>query len=252
MEALSGLQLAACILAALVGGWATALVGTGGLITIPVYLLVGVPPFMALGTNKAALWTGLLFSSVQYARSAMVRWDFLKRALVPGIALPGLATWATLNMDGGDWAWAVALVVLLATLASYPGRSLKERYLRLPTWARSPLFVLIWIYDGFAGPLAGAMYFLGLNKTGSPTDYQESRLDLGTSRWLQFLSVTGSTGFLIARGQVLWDLWLYLAVASVAGHQLGAVMGSKLNLAAIRWILFGFCLASSLSLLVKL
>ena len=44
----------------------------GGIITIPVFLAVGLDPHMALGTNKLQASFGSLTTSVHYARSGLV------------------------------------------------------------------------------------------------------------------------------------------------------------------------------------
>ena len=65
MAEISGLEITLftavlLFLAAFVAGYIDTLVGGGGLITIPALLAVGVPPLMALGTNKlqARWWFG--------------------------------------------------------------------------------------------------------------------------------------------------------------------------------------------------
>lgn len=40
------------------GSFVDAIAGGGGLITLPAYLIAGVPPHMAIGTNKLSSWRG--------------------------------------------------------------------------------------------------------------------------------------------------------------------------------------------------
>ncbi len=47
-----------CTGAALLGGFIDAIAGGGGLITMPALLLTGVPPHLALGTNKISACAG--------------------------------------------------------------------------------------------------------------------------------------------------------------------------------------------------
>ena len=55
--------LAACVFFA---GIVDALAGGGGLITLPAYLAVGLPPALALGTNKLSSCIGTIVSTARY------------------------------------------------------------------------------------------------------------------------------------------------------------------------------------------
>ena len=73
----SGLTLAALILAAFVAGWVDAVVGGGGLIQLPA-LLIGLPsstpPAVILGTNKISSFCGTATSSLTYALRIPLDW----------------------------------------------------------------------------------------------------------------------------------------------------------------------------------
>ena len=51
------------------GSFVDAIAGGGGLITLPAYLIAGVPPHMAIGTNKLSSCVGMAVSAVR-ARAA--------------------------------------------------------------------------------------------------------------------------------------------------------------------------------------
>ena len=63
-----------CTGAALVGGFIDAIAGGGGLITMPALLLTGVPPHLALGTNKVSSCVGTSVALGNFARSHLVLW----------------------------------------------------------------------------------------------------------------------------------------------------------------------------------
>ena len=53
-------------------------VGGGGLISLPAIMLTGLPPVVALGTNKAAAFLGALTSVISFMRSGKVDFKIIK------------------------------------------------------------------------------------------------------------------------------------------------------------------------------
>ncbi|MBS6400547.1 MAG: sulfite exporter TauE/SafE family protein [Atopobiaceae bacterium] len=64
------------------GSFVDAIGGGGGLITLPAYLLVGLPAHLAIGTNKLSSMVGTSFSAARYIRNGFVDW----RLAVPCVA----------------------------------------------------------------------------------------------------------------------------------------------------------------------
>ena len=71
------------------GGFVDSVAGGGGLITLPAYLMAGIPPHFAMGTNKVVNGFGTALASFKYFRGGKIR---LRPALIAGIgALAGAA-----------------------------------------------------------------------------------------------------------------------------------------------------------------
>src|SRR5688500_13631455 len=66
------LELAMLVGAAFVAGTIDAIAGGGGLITLPTFLALGVPPHVALATNKAQSVFGAFSALFRYARSGLI------------------------------------------------------------------------------------------------------------------------------------------------------------------------------------
>ena len=62
------------------GGLVASIAGGGGLSTPPGYLLAGVPPHMAIGTNKLSSAMGMAISTVRLYRGGFID---LKMSVVP-------------------------------------------------------------------------------------------------------------------------------------------------------------------------
>ena len=63
-----------CTCAAFVAGFIDSIAGGGGLITIPALLLSGLPPQLALGTNKVGCCLGTGVAMLNFARSNLILW----------------------------------------------------------------------------------------------------------------------------------------------------------------------------------
>ena len=85
--------LLVCPLACL-AGFVDAVAGGGGLISLPAYLMAGLPAHVAIGTNKLSSAMGTALSVGKLARRGYVPW---KRALVLAVgSLAGSAAGASL------------------------------------------------------------------------------------------------------------------------------------------------------------
>ncbi len=58
--------------AVFVAGIVDAIAGGGGLITLPVYMLVGLPPHEAIGTNKMSSCMGTTTATYRFARGGLL------------------------------------------------------------------------------------------------------------------------------------------------------------------------------------
>ena len=71
------------VLGVFLGSAMDAIAGGGGIVTVPAYLLAGLPIHWALGTNKLSAGLGTIASAARYVRSGLVIW----RLALPCIAL---------------------------------------------------------------------------------------------------------------------------------------------------------------------
>jgi hypothetical protein len=242
---LSGLEptaLALLLLAAFVGGWVDAIAGGGGLIVLPAILGVGLPPHLALGTNKLAGTMGTLSSSWAYVRRGIVRpraWSLVAAATVVG-ALAGTLAVAHLPAD----LLRRAVPVLIAASALYV--LLRPRPASLPPGAPPPRPVagagvggVLGFYDGFFGPGVGAFW-----TTAAMAVF---RLDLvqasGVARTMNFVSNVVSLATFAALGLVSWPIGLATGAVLMAGSWLGAHSAIRFGAPFIRPVFVAVVLA---------
>ncbi|MDD4309653.1 MAG: TSUP family transporter, partial [Candidatus Cloacimonetes bacterium] len=105
-------------------GLIDAIAGGGGLISLPAYWSVGLPPHLALGTNKFSSCFGTLFSTLNYFRAKMID---IPVALASG-AFALLGSWlgasAALRVSAQFLNYLLVVLIPLVTVISLLNRNL--------------------------------------------------------------------------------------------------------------------------------
>jgi uncharacterized membrane protein YfcA len=225
-----------CAFAFLAGGL-DAVVGGGGLVQLPALLVVlpQAPVVALLGTNKLASVVGTASAAVSYSRRVAV--DRRTAAWMAGVAFLGSAAGALVATQvGSDLLKPVVLVALVAVLAYTLRRpSLGEvELLRLRARAQRGVAVgggaLIGFYDGFLGPGTGSfLVFLLVGAVGLSFLHASATakvVNTGTNLAALALFAYG--------GHVLWALGAAMAMANLAGSQVGARLAIRRGSAWVR------------------
>lgn len=226
-----------------VAGFIDAIAGGGGLISLPAYLMAGLPPHTAVGTNKFSSTIGTTVATYQYARQGFIH---LKQA-IPAIicSLSGAFLGARLALFVPENVFKIVLMVALPLIALYvlnrksltdnkPPHSLTKTLAIV-----SILAFFIGMYDGFYGPGTGTFLMLALTGWAhvSITDAA------GITKTINLTSnITAFVVFLM--GGVMWiELGAIAALFSIAGNYLGAHFFTKKGADIARpTIIFVLCL----------
>lgn len=209
--------------AGFLAGFIDSIAGGGGIITVPALLAVGLPPHLALGTNKLQSSFGSLTAAIHYSSKGLV---VLSETLL-GVALTAVGaaagTIVIQRISPGMLRHAipVLLVAVFIYLLKSPEVAEEGRAARLGRVAFYSLFGLsIGFYDGFFGPGTGsfwavafvALLGLGLKKATAHT------------KVMNFTSNIVSLLFFIIGGNVVFIAGLVMGGCEVAG----ALLGSRL------------------------
>ena len=212
--------------------------GGGGLISLPAYLMAGLDPVTASGSNKLSASFGSLMASVKYLRSGKLLWKPSLMAVLG--ALPGAFAGAELlKRVPEDFArkfmlFAIPVVaVMLLIKREFPARS------REMTWKRLAVCFLIGlgcgVYDGFFGPGAGTLMILGLSWCAGLDAVTAS----GSAKVVNLASNVGALSSMIAGGRVLYSLAAPAILCSLAGGYLGSYLAIRKGARLIRFVMLG-------------
>lgn len=147
-------------------GFIDAVGGGGGFISLPAYLLTGLPTHLALGTNKLSSTMGTSLATLRYARLGYIKYKDAAVAVL--FAVLGSSLGARLALWIPDKSLKIAIMVILPLTAFYllryrkfgePKQSEYSRLYVVSTCAMIAFFV--GIYDGVYGPGTGTFLLLG-------------------------------------------------------------------------------------------
>jgi uncharacterized protein len=236
------------VFAAFFAGFIDSIAGGGGLVTLPVLLIAGLPPLQALATNKLQGLFGSGSAAYTYASKGHVD---LKKQIVPAI-ISGLAACigAILITQLPSENIRLILPALLIAIALFfwfkPGLDDVDRAQRLtPFVFMATLVPLIGFYDGFFGPGTGSFFmlaFVTLSGFGILKATAHTKL-------LNFASNIGGLVVLAIAGAVVWKLGILMGIAQFAGAQVGARLAMKQGSRIIKPLLTLTCIALAAKLL---
>ena len=216
-------------------GLVDAIGGGGGLISLPAYVLAGVPIHNAIATNKLSSACGTTLATVRFIRKGLVNWKLAAPTIL--FAMAGSSLGANLSMAAPEGVMEAVLFIALPVVAfivlnkkifhDNEGAQLvlsKKIYLI----ALISAFV-IGIYDGFYGPGTGTFLIIAFTVF--------AKLDIRTSnaqaKVINLTTNITSLVIFLMNGQAIIPLGLAAAACNMAGNYVGAGLamtkGSKIT-----------------------
>lgn len=239
MEELFHIWVIVCPLVFL-GGLIDAVAGGGGLITLPAYLLAGLPAHIASGTNKCGNMFGTLLSTGRFLK----RGDVHIPSALAGMAGALMGAWlgARLNLIMPEQMLYYVMLAVVPVMAVFlllkrdfgqENRSSELGWGQLMAMALG-IGLVIGGYDGFFGPGAGT--FLMLAFTGL------CRFDLltasGNTKVANSASNLSSLVTFALAGKVMWSVGIPAALCGIAGNYVGSSLALKGGAKVIRPMFF--------------
>lgn len=212
-------------LTGLAAGLVDSVAGGGGLLTVPVLLGTGLPPQLALGTNKLQASFGSLTAAHNYLGRGGLGWRECRCGVAFTFAGAVAGTLAVQRLSAGILERAIPFLLLgiLVYTAFTPNLGRIDAHPRLPAGLFYAVFGLgLGFYDGFFGPGTGSFWAfalvwgLGLNLARATA----------ATKVMNFTSNAVSLAVFALGGHVLVLPGFVMGV----GQMLGARVGSTLVL----------------------
>lgn len=209
-------------------GFVDSIAGGGGLISLPAYLIAGVPMHNAIATNKLSSSTGTAISTARLCKNKFVDWGLALPCV--SMAVLGSFMGAHLALLASDKILKWMLIPVLPVVAFYvmKKKNLDEesgvQISRRKQWFLCAVCSLaMGCYDGFYGPGTGT--FLLILYTGA------AKLPVakasGTVKLANLSSNLMALTVFLFSGKIIILLGLAASVFSIAGHYVGSGMVMK-------------------------
>lgn len=237
---------AACFLAAFVDS----ISGGGSIISLPAYLLVGIPPHQALGTNKFTSCFSVLSSSIKFAKSGKVDFKILKY-LIPFSFIGAIFGVTTVLSINSSYLNIIVLILLLCVgvyslVSKNAGMEDKFQGLSRKNIIQGIVLALILgFYDGFIGAGVGTFLIFGLIKIFK-FDFTRAG---GNCKMLNFVGNIAAVAMFAIKGQINYKIALPVAVCMMIGANLGAKVALRKGTKIIKPVFVTMSLAVAVKML---
>ena len=217
-----------------VAGVVDAVAGGGGLISLPAFLIAGLPVHNAIATNKMSSSMGTTIATLRYGLSGFIPWKLAPFCAV--CAMLGSNWGANLALLLSDRVFKIVMLVMLPLTAWYVLRGQvldteKEPFSQRKTTLIAMVIALaVGVYDGFYGPGTGTFLLLGLTALGHMPLQQAN----GTTKVINLTSNITALAVFLLNGKVLLPLGIAAGLFNIAGNYLGARMFEKGGAKAVK------------------
>lgn len=225
-------------------GLVDAIGGGGGLISLPAYLIAGLPPHMAVATNKMSATFGTALATMRFIRAGLVNIKLAIPAVISAIIGSSIGANILLVVPAEIMNYVLivvlpvsAFLVLNKKIFNDKGSDTVKLDKRTYLTAMAAALV-VGIYDGFYGPGTGTFLIIAFTVF--------AKLDIKTAnaqaKVINLTTNVTALVILLINGQVMLFLGLVAAACNMVGGYIGAGLamtkGSNLSRNCIIFVLF--------------
>lgn len=223
-----------------------AIAGGGGLISLPAYMVTGMPAHMVIGSNKFSAAVGTAIATVRFIKSGNLH---LRVALeTAAFAFLGSVLGAQIALHVSDYYLRIAMMVLLPCVALFVLFNRKQmgddsRFEQLSRWrvffGMAAVGVYLGLYDGFFGPGTGTFLIIAFT-TVLGFDLKRA---CGNTKIVNLTTNVAALLVFVQAGQVYYEVAVPAALCSVAGNWLGSGLAIRKGAKFVRPVMiFVLCL----------
>lgn len=231
-------------------GTVDAIAGGGGLISLPMLLSVGVPPHVALGTNKLQTSVGTFTATFSYHRAGLFSFNTLSKGLIFGFlgAVLGAVIGQIISSDALKQIIPILLLIIFIYTLSAPKLGNEDRNALF----NETIFYIVFgfslgFYDGFFGPATGSFWVFSL---ATFLGYNLQKATAYTKVFNLKSNLIAVACFAIGKN-IDYQIAIWMAAGQLLGGRLGAHLAIQKGAKLIRPIFIAVVAMTIISLFYK-
>lgn len=216
--------------AAFLAGMIDAVAGGGGLVQIPALFSTypNMAPATLIGTTKVASMAGTANAAVRYARKVPIYWGATAPAMVAAFMLSMAGAWTLTKIPAEPLRKALPVVLLILLAYTVAKKDLGAEHAPTLSGTRERVAALlagatIGFYDGVFGPGTGSFLMIVFVRVFGYDFLHAS----ASAKVVNLATNLAALLLLAAKGHVWWQLGIVMAVANVAGSQVGSKLALR-------------------------
>lgn len=226
----------------MLAGFIDAIAGGGGLISLPAYMIAGIPVHHAIATNKMSSTMGTALATFKFARKGFIPWKIALSCVV--CAFAGSTLGANLALLVNAHIFMLFMIIVLPLTAVYVQKTKSLIVEKEPlsfkktTILSMAMALLIGVYDGLYGPGTGTFLLLLLTGVAHLSIHKAN----GVTKAINLTTNVAALCVFLLNAKVLFPLGIIAGLFGMAGNWLGAsyfANGSARNVKPIIMIVLG-------------
>lgn len=220
-------------------GFVDSVAGGGGVISLPAYLIAGVPIKLAAGTNKFANGCGTALASYKYITSGNVNWLCAIPAAVGSLLGSAAGTSLAVYMREDILQMVVLATLPVVALVLFFARGFGQVE-KPPKTNRQTLLLsagigtAVGMYDGLVGPGTGTFLTIGFSVALGYTLLKSA----GCAKIANLASNVASMVIFFLHGDILFSVGIPAMVCSMLGNYVGSRFAIRGGSGKIRHVMF--------------
>jgi uncharacterized protein len=235
---MSWLEITLLIVSGVFVGFINTLAGGGTIISLSLFMFMGLPANIANGTNRIAVILQNMTSVTEFRRKKML--DFKKGTAlaIPTVigAMLGAQIATDINEEIFEKALAVVMIVMVYFIVVKPSKWLKgqqELMEKKVSWLQILIFFLIGVYGGFVQVGVGYFILAGV-VLGAGYDLVKAN---AIKVWIVLLYTPMALLVFIFNDQVRWDYGLVHSIGNIIGAYVASRFAVTWGANFVRWVM---------------
>ncbi|MDX7988103.1 hypothetical protein FE392_12290 [Xenorhabdus sp. 12] len=218
------------VIASFVAGYIDSIAGGAGLILIPSFMLVGLPPHLALGQEKLVSTVGTIAAIKNFLKNKSIIWSIIPAGIISSLLGAYIGARAVIYLPSHIITYIIIGMLPLGLLAAFFKGKLSSKN-EIKSQVKKSVFIvfmtcfIVGFYDGFFGPGTGSIFIICL--------YLINNLDLlkasATSKIFNFSSNIGAFIAFAISGNMAFVIGIPMIIASLLGNHIGSIHAIKTN-----------------------